>query len=115
MTMSGDDDWQRVASRAEIKQGEILAAEFGGEPIALTEIDGQIFAISNTCTHEFALLSDGFLEADEIECPLHAARFDFRTGRCLAGPAMQDLDCYDVKIEGDDVFVRKPQAETPSP
>jgi nitrite reductase/ring-hydroxylating ferredoxin subunit len=107
MTMASNDRWQRVASRTEIKQGEALARELGGEPIALTEIDGQVYAISDTCTHEFALLSEGFLEASEIECPLHAARFDVRTGRCLAGPAMQDLEIYEIRIEGDEVYVRK--------
>jgi len=107
MTMAGDDRWRRVAARVEIKQGEILARELGDEPIALTEIDGQVYAMSDTCTHEFALLSEGFLEAGEIECPLHAARFDVRTGRCLAGPAMQDVEVFEVKIDGDDVYVRK--------
>ena len=107
MTMADDDRWRRVASRAEVKQGEALATVFDDEPIALTEIDGRVHAISDTCTHEFALLSQGFLEAGEIECPLHAARFDVRTGRCLAGPAMQDLETYEVRIEGDDVYVRK--------
>ena len=99
--MAGNDRWRRVASRSEVKQGEALARVFEDEPIALTEIDGRVYAISDTCTHEFALLSQGFLEAGEIECPLHAARFDARTGRCLAGPAMQDLEAFEVKIEGE--------------
>ncbi len=107
MTMAGDDRWQRVAARAEIRQGEVLARELGDEPIVLTELDGQVYAISDTCTHEFALLSEGFLEAGEIECPLHSARFDVRTGRCLAGPAVQDVEVFEVKIDGDDVYVRK--------
>jgi nitrite reductase/ring-hydroxylating ferredoxin subunit len=107
MTMADDDRWKRVAARSEVKQGEALATVFDDEPIALTEIEGQVYAIGDTCTHEFARLSEGFLEANEIECPLHAARFDVRTGRCLVGPAMQDLEAFEVKIEGDDVFVRK--------
>lgn len=106
--MAEDDDWTRVASRAEIKQGTLLATQLGDDPIALIEIDGSVYAVSDTCTHEFALLSEGFLEENEIECPLHAARFDVRTGRCLAGPASVDLDAYEVKIEGDDVYVKKP-------
>lgn len=104
--MADGNDWRRVASRAEIKPGAIFATLFGDDPIALTEIDGSVYAISDTCTHEFALLSEGFLEEKEIECPLHAARFDFCTGRCLEGPATQDIASYDVKIEGDDVYVK---------
>ena len=112
MTMTGKDRWQRVASRAAIKQGEILATQLGDLAIALTEVDGRIHAISDVCTHEYAQLSQGYLEADEIECPLHAARFNIRTGRCLAGPATQDLDIYEVKIEADDVYVRRAEQKS---
>ena len=104
--MAESDEWRRVASRAEVKPGLMFSAQLGGESIALTEIDGQIYAISDTCTHEFALLSEGFLEGEEIECPLHQARFDVRSGKCLIGPAALDLVTYEVKVEGDDVFVR---------
>ena len=104
--MADENGWQRVAARGEITSGEIFSTEVGDTPIALTELDGEVFAVSDTCTHEFALLSEGFLEDGEIECPLHQARFDARTGACLVGPATQDLETYEVKVEGDDVFVR---------
>jgi nitrite reductase/ring-hydroxylating ferredoxin subunit len=104
--MADDNDWQRVAAREDIKPGVVFAANLGDTPIALTEIDGAIFAISDTCSHEFALLSEGFLEGDEIECPLHQARFGVRDGKCLMGPATQDIDTYEVKVEGADVLVK---------
>ena len=106
MSIPDDEGWQRVASRAEITEGAVFAATVGDTPIALTVIAGEIFAISDTCTHEFALLSDGFLDGEEIECPLHQARFDVRDGKCLAGPAALDLDTFEVKVEGEDVFVK---------
>jgi nitrite reductase/ring-hydroxylating ferredoxin subunit len=106
--MADTGEWRRVAARAEIKPGEMLAKQLGEEPIALTEIDGRVYAVSDTCTHEFALLSDGFLEDNEVECPLHAARFDVCTGRCLAGPAINDLATYEVKVEAGEVYVRMP-------
>jgi naphthalene 1,2-dioxygenase ferredoxin component len=107
MTMADEGDWIRVASRADIKPDVVLASLLGDDPIALTEFEGRVYAISDTCTHEFALLSEGFLDGHEIECPLHQARFDVCTGRCLEGPATQDLEVFEVKIEGDDVYVRK--------
>ena len=105
--MTDGGDWKRVAARGDITPGEVFATELDGEPIALTELDGQIYAFNDTCTHEFALLSQGFLEGEEIECPLHQARFDVRTGVCLMGPASQDVDTYEVKVEGSDVLVKK--------
>ena len=104
--MAETGGWQRVAALSDIKDGEAFAVELGGEPIALYRINGQVFAIGDVCTHEFALLSQGFVEDCAIECPLHQAKFDIRTGRCLAAPATEDVPAYAVRIESEDVFVR---------
>jgi apoptosis-inducing factor 3 len=103
-------EWKRVASTADVREGEAFAAEFDGEPIALYRLGSEIHAVGDMCTHEFALLSQGFVDGDTIECPLHAAQFDIRTGQCLSGPATEDLRTYEVRVEGDDVFVRAPDA-----
>lgn len=100
------EDWQRVAALADLQEGEAFPAKFEGESIALYRLGGEIYAIGDVCTHEFALLSQGFVEDGAIECPLHQAKFDIRTGRCLAAPATEDVKCYAVKVEGGDVFVR---------
>jgi nitrite reductase/ring-hydroxylating ferredoxin subunit len=97
--------WHRVAVASEIGEGEAVAAEVGDHRIALCRVNGTIHAVENMCPHAYALLSDGFLEGDEIECPLHAARFNIATGECLSPPADRDLVTYKVKVEGDEVFV----------
>jgi len=97
--------WHRVAAAADVGEGEAVAAEVGEHRIALCRVGGTIYAFENVCPHAFALLSDGFVEGGEIECPLHAARFDIATGECLAPPADRDLVIYPVKVEGDEVFV----------
>ena len=102
-------DWQRIVSASDVREGEAFAAELKGVPIALYRVGGDIHAISDMCTHEFALLSQGFVDGETIECPLHAAQFDIRTGQCLAGPASEDLRTYEVRVEGDDVYVRAPK------
>jgi 3-phenylpropionate/trans-cinnamate dioxygenase ferredoxin component len=68
-------------------------------PVAIfhTE-DGQVFAIDDTCTHQDASLSDGWLEGCEIECPLHASRFDLRTGQVDAPPAKKPVRTHRVMI-----------------
>ena len=61
-----------------------------------TNCDGEIFATDNICTHAYAKLSDGWIERGEIECPLHAGRFDIRTGKATAPPCADDLKTYPV-------------------
>ena len=57
-------------------------------PIALWRTDdGAVYAIDDTCTHQDASLADGWLEGCAVECPLHASRFDLRTGAVDAPPA----------------------------
>jgi 3-phenylpropionate/trans-cinnamate dioxygenase ferredoxin subunit len=104
MTESGG--WQRVAALSDLREGEPMPVRFGAEAIALYRVGGEVHALADVCTHEFALLSQGFVEDGAIECPLHQAKFDIRTGRCLSPPATEDLKCYAVRIEGGEVFVR---------
>jgi 3-phenylpropionate/trans-cinnamate dioxygenase ferredoxin component len=100
--------WHRLASLSDVRDGEGFPAELGELSIALYRVNGQIHAVDDVCTHEFAVLSQGFLEGGTIECPLHAAQFDVVTGKCLAGPAMSDLRTYQVRVEGDDIYVLSP-------
>ena len=97
--------WRRVAALSELSDDAALPVRLGDVPIALYRLNGQVHAIDDVCTHEFALLSQGFVEHGAIECPLHQARFDIATGRCLAPPATVDLRRYAVRIEGNDVYV----------
>jgi 3-phenylpropionate/trans-cinnamate dioxygenase ferredoxin subunit len=103
-----DGNWQRVASHSDVKEGEAFPTRLGDVQIALYRIDGKLYALDDVCTHAFALLSQGFVEGDEIECPLHQARFEIATGRCTAAPADRDLRSYEVRVDGEDVYVRAP-------
>jgi len=101
-------DWVRVADESDIPEGEPFAAEANGEAIALYRYEGQIYAIGDICSHEHVRLSDGWLDGDRIECPLHQSCFEIRTGRVIeGGPAYLDVPCYDVKIEDGAVHVRR--------
>jgi 3-phenylpropionate/trans-cinnamate dioxygenase ferredoxin subunit len=103
-----DGGWVRVAAVAALADDAALPAKLGDIPIALYRLDGTIYAIDDVCTHEFALLSQGFIEGGAIECPLHQACFDIATGRCLSGPATVDLRKYEVKVDSGEVYVRAP-------
>ena len=105
--MSADETgWVRAASRGDLPQGEVLGVEVAGRPIALYDVDGNVFATDNICTHAYARLSDGWLDGDLIECPLHAARFEVRTGKVLDPPATEDLKTYPVRLVDDEIQVK---------
>jgi len=73
--------------------------------LALSNIDGRLYAIDDVCTHDGGPLGEGTLRGGRVICPRHGASFDARTGRVLALPAVRDVSAYVVSVEGDDVFV----------
>ena len=101
-----ESGWVRVARRRDLAEGEVLGVTVAGQEIALYDVDSQLFATSNICTHAYARLSDGWLDGTVIECPLHAARFDIRDGKVLDPPAVHDLACYPVRLAGEDIEVK---------
>ena len=104
-----DGGWVRVAAKSDVAAGKCLGVRAGGREIAIYHLPGGEFrATDNICTHEYALLTEGWMENGCIECPLHAAQFDIRTGKALSAPADVDIDVFPVKIEGDDIMISLP-------
>lgn len=97
--------WIKIASTEQLQDDEVMPVELDGLRLALYRTAGAFHVTHNVCTHQFALLSDGYLEDGCIECPLHQARFDVRTGKALCAPATADLAVYPVKVEDGTVFV----------
>lgn len=77
-----------------------------GRKIALYNVDGEIYATDDTCSHAEASLSEGCLRGEEIECPRHGARFNVRTGQALSLPAWAPIETFPVKVEGEEIFVQ---------
>lgn len=100
-----EGEYVRVARRAEIPPGSIVRVEAGGHVIAVANVDGEFFAIDDTCSHEEASLSEGGLTGDVVVCARHGARFNVKTGRVLSLPAVRSVATYAVKVEGDEVLV----------
>jgi len=99
-----------VAKVSELKDGEPKRGTVGEREIALFPLDGAVYATDDTCTHAFASLSDGFVDGDVVECPLHGARFEIKTGTVVGPPAEEPVATYPTKIEGDTVYVGLPSA-----
>jgi nitrite reductase/ring-hydroxylating ferredoxin subunit len=74
-------------------------------PIAIFRLDGDLFALNDTCSHGQASLCDGFVEDGKVECPFHTALFDIRTGAALTMPATEPVRAYSVMIKDGDVYI----------
>ncbi|MFD0061875.1 bifunctional 3-phenylpropionate/cinnamic acid dioxygenase ferredoxin subunit [Streptomyces sp. NPDC056637] len=79
-------------------------------PIAVFHADGELYAIDDTCTHQDASLSEGWVEGCLVECPLHEASFDLRTGRPTCLPARRPVRTHRVTVDDGVVHVH-PAAE----
>ena len=93
--------WHPVCDIADISPGNCFRAEIDDEDIVLVNLDGDLYACANICTHDYAVLHEGELEGEELICPLHLARFDVRTGEALCAPAYEALKTYPVRLLDD--------------
>lgn len=94
-----------MASLGELPPGTVLGLEIGDDPICLANADGEIYAIRDNCTHQDYPMHEGTIEGGEIECAWHGARFDLASGRATRLPALKPIQTWEVKVEGDDIFI----------
>jgi 3-phenylpropionate/trans-cinnamate dioxygenase ferredoxin subunit len=92
-------------SLASLTEGKPQRIEKNGESICVARVGAEVFAISDTCSHSEASLSEGDILGFKIECWLHGAEFDVRTGEALTPPAVAPVKSYPVTIDGDSVTV----------
>ena len=97
--------WTKIATTDQLGEDEALAIRVGELQLALFQSAGAFHVTDNVCTHQYALLSEGYVEDGCVECPLHQARFDLRSGQALCAPASQPIRVYPVRVEGADVLV----------
>jgi 3-phenylpropionate/trans-cinnamate dioxygenase ferredoxin subunit len=97
--------WHAVAAAEALGDDEALGVTVGEVPIAIVRAGGALHAIHNVCTHQYALLSDGYVEDGYIECPLHQGRFELTTGRALCAPVTEPVKVYPVKVEDGKILV----------
>jgi 3-phenylpropionate/trans-cinnamate dioxygenase ferredoxin subunit len=90
---------------SDLAEGTISAVDLKGSHILLAKIGGEVSAVSGTCTHEEADLALGFVLEERVICPLHLSQFDLRTGQVMNPPATVPLQRFNVKIQGDTIFV----------
>ncbi len=88
----------KVANADDLQPGQAKLVEAGDQRVALFNVDGTCYAISDTCTHRGGPLSEGTLEHDVVTCPLHRARFCVRNSEVQGPPAQQSVTSYPVRV-----------------
>jgi 3-phenylpropionate/trans-cinnamate dioxygenase ferredoxin subunit len=95
----------KAAHVSDVLPGRVRVVEVGEEDVALCNVNGEILAVANVCTHDGGPLGEGYLFGKEIECPRHGARFCVRSGEVKALPAIMPIPTFAVKVEGDFIWV----------
>ena len=103
-----DVTFHQAATMDQLDEDEAMQVIIEGKEVAIINLGGTIYAMDDICTHAYASMADGYIEGDCIECPLHGAQFNIKTGKAETPPATEDLTCYEVKIEGDNILVGMP-------
>ncbi len=94
----------RVASASEVPPGSAKVVVVLGHPVALFNVDGAFYAVSNVCLHRGGPVGEGSLDGPIVTCPNHGWEYDVRTGKNVANP-VAGLRRFAVRVEGDDVLV----------
>jgi len=100
------DGFVPVAKASDLPVGAMKWVALGRERVVIANVDGAFYALLDACGHRQAALSKGTLAGYVIECPLHFAQFDVRTGKLLSGPVATDVPTYEVRIEGDTIYLK---------
>jgi len=107
-----EEGYEKVENIQDLQEGSLTKVESGGNPVVLSMVNGKVYAIDAVCSHEGGPLEEGTLEGYEVECPWHGSKFDVRTGEVRNPPAETPQSVYEVKVENNDILVRKkPKAE----
>ncbi len=101
------DGFVPVTSASTLSPGTMKVVVIDRERVVVANVEGTFYALQDICGHRGAPLSRGRLTGHTIECPLHYACFDVRTGKLLDGPASSDVVTYEVDVEADIVYVRR--------
>ncbi|MGA7369619.1 MAG: non-heme iron oxygenase ferredoxin subunit [Nitrososphaeraceae archaeon] len=100
-------DFAKVAETKDIQPSNMKGIDLAGEKVCIVNIEGNYYAIGNVCTHVGGPLDEGTLEGYEVECPWHGSKFDIRTGEPTRPPARRPVPTYEVKVEDNNILVRK--------
>ena len=95
----------RLCNAGDVTPGAMFRVDApDAPPLAVFNVAGTFFATSNVCTHNVAMLTDGYFEGDVVECPLHGGCFNVKTGEATSFPCEKPLQTYAVVCDGDVLY-----------
>jgi 3-phenylpropionate/trans-cinnamate dioxygenase ferredoxin component len=100
-------DWTYAGQADAVKEDTPLSARVNEVAVGLYSLGGRIHALEDLCPHADALLSQGFVDGEYVECPLHGALFHIPSGKCTKGPAERDVTLYETRIEDNRIYIRQ--------
>ena len=106
-----DTEFHAVAKTGDLDDGEAVQVLVGRKEIAIYNLEVEFYATDDICSHAYASLADGYVEGDQIECPLHGGCFNIKTGKAMTPPLTEDIKTYEVKIDGENIMVGVPSGD----
>lgn len=94
-----------VGGKDDVPEGEMRQYQVGGEDVAVANVDGELHAFSDVCTHRQCSLAESDLDGTTVTCACHGSEFDVTTGDVLGGPAVEPVQTFQVTVEGDDLKI----------
>jgi 3-phenylpropionate/trans-cinnamate dioxygenase ferredoxin component len=98
-------EYVTLAQADEVPDGEVRAFDANGVAVAVANVGGTFFAFDDTCTHRQCSLAEGELDGNVITCPCHGSQFDVTSGDVVAAPAVEPVNTYPLRLEGDAIQI----------
>jgi len=100
------DEWRCAGHIGDLAEDAPIEFKLDDQQIGIYKVGDQVYALENVCPHAYALMTQGFVEGDTVECPLYAAVFHLPTGKCMSGPGGRDLKTYAVRLAGEKIQIK---------
>lgn len=100
-------EWIYAGEARAVTEDTPLSVRVDEIAVGVYRVGSDLHAIEDLCPHADALLSQGFIDGEYVECPLHGALFHIPTGKCTKGPAERDVLPYETRVEDNKIYLRK--------
>jgi 3-phenylpropionate/trans-cinnamate dioxygenase ferredoxin subunit len=98
-------EWVTIGSASAVPENEVMSFGAGSRQVAVANVEGDLHAFDDVCTHQQCSLAEGDLDGTVIECACHGSQFDVTTGEAVNGPAVDPVDVFQMKVEDDELKV----------